>query len=160
MEIEDTFGFLLGTWTITRSIKDHRSGLAGSFEGRAVLEPATPDPGSPLVVEAHYGEAGEFRFRGHTGPAHRSLEYVRLPSTAVMLYFPSRQPFIELDLRSGGSRTTHLCGRDHYEVSTLVLSDDLVREQWRVRGPDKAYDAVTTLVRKNRDARFDSWVPR
>ena len=43
MEIGDTFGFLLGTWDVSRVLTDHRCRTQGSFEGTAeVTEPRNP----------------------------------------------------------------------------------------------------------------------
>jgi hypothetical protein len=155
--IGDTLGFLVGAWTVTRLIEDRRSGLSGSFAGRATLvwaggEPgplvwAGGEPGPDATARASYREAGELRYGSYTGPAGRSLEYARLGEAAVMLYFPDGRPFTDLDLRRGRWRGSHLCGADRYDILTVALSRDLVQERWRVRGPAKDYDAVTTLRR-------------
>lgn len=142
MEIADTLGFLLGTWDLSRSYTDHRSGTTTAFQGQAVLAADAAQP-----ERAQYEETGRLCLGVHQGTARRSLEYVRRPGGAVMLYRPGRQPYVDLDLTSGAWDAVHPCGADRYEVSTVVRSHDVVQEYWRVRGPDKDYTAVTTLRR-------------
>ncbi|MHB1712979.1 MAG: DUF6314 family protein [Acidimicrobiales bacterium] len=147
MEIADTLGFLLGTWRIERSIKDHQTGIRGSFEGTSTLVQTPIGRNCSAGVQARYDEAGELRFGTHLGQAHRSLEYMRLDDGAVMLYFTDGRPFVDLDLSTGAWQSTHLCGCDRYEIATLVRSRELVQERWQVRGPTTGYEAVTTLMR-------------
>lgn len=142
-EISDTLGFLLGTWQVSRSYFDRRSGTASSFQGRAALVPESADgPG-----RARYEETGQLCLGSHRGPARRSLEYVRRPDGTVMLYRPGRQPYVDLDLTNGAWDAVHPCGADRYEISTIVRSLDVVQEYWRVQGPEKDYTAITTLRR-------------
>ena len=143
MEISDTLGFLLGTWDLSRSYTDHRSGTTGTFQGQAVLAADTAaGPG-----RARYQETGRMCLGSHQGTARRSLQYVRRPGGAVMLYRPGGQPYVDLDLTRGPWDAVHPCGADRYEVSTVVRSRDIVQEYWRVQGPGKDYTAVTTLRR-------------
>jgi hypothetical protein len=146
MVVTDTLGFLVGTWTVDRSVEDHRSGISGCFQGTAVLAGIPAEDGAEGVARASYHESGELRFGAHTGPASRRLEYVRLGG-AVMLYFADGRPYTDLDLRPGAWRGEHQCVADHYDVRTVVRSQDELHEVWRVRGPDKDYDAATTLRR-------------
>jgi hypothetical protein len=148
VEIADTLGFLLGTWDLSRSYADHRSGTTAAFHGQAVL--ATDPAGGP--DRARYEETGRMSLGSHEGMARRSLEYVRQPGGAVMLYRPGRQPYVDLDLASGTWDAAHPCGADRCEVSTVVRSRDVVQEYWRVQGPDKDYTAVTTLRRVGRSS--------
>ena len=144
MTVADTLDFLVGTWTVERLIDDHRSGIRGRFDGTAVL---LPEEGAEPVTRASYQEAGELRFGEHTGPASRRLTYVR-SGGAVLLYFADGRPYTDLDLRSGTWETEHPCVADLYAVRTEVCAPDELRERWRVRGPDKDYDAVTVLRRQ------------
>ena len=146
----DTFAFLLGTWSVRRSIDDHRSGICGSFAGTAALVEAQPGHSSVGPEGAHYREVGELHFGTHRGSASRTLEFARLPDASVMMYFSDGPPFVDLDLRTGAWRSIHRCGDDRYEISTTVRSYNVVQEYWRVRGPGKDYDAVTTLTRVDR----------
>jgi hypothetical protein len=142
MEISDTLGFLLGTWDLSRSYTDHRSGTAASFQGQAVLavDAARPE-------RAQYQETGQMCLGSHHGPARRTLTYQRRPDGTVMLYRPGWQPYVDLDLTTGTWNAVHPCGADRYEISVTVRSRDIVQEYWRVQGPDKDYTAITTLHR-------------
>jgi hypothetical protein len=146
MLIADTLGFLLGRWDLSRSYTDHRGGTRGSFEGQAVVA-MTGTAAAAGPPRARYEETGELRLGSHQGPAHRGLEYARQADGTLMLYRAGGQPFVELDLTSGAWHASHLCGEDHYEISTVVESPDVVREYWRVTGPAKDYSAVTTMRR-------------
>jgi hypothetical protein len=148
MEIEDTLSFLLGTWALRREIDDRRSGILGTFTGRAEIAGERRYDGA-ATLRARYEETGELRFGSRTGPAHRRLYCVRLPSRSVVLTFIDGREFIELDLRSGRSQASHVCGADRYEIATRILCDGALEERWRVRGPQKDYDALTTLVRQS-----------
>jgi len=143
-----TLDFLLGTWAVDRSIEDHRSGALGSFRGTAVLA-AEPEVGRPGDRRARYDEAGELSFGTHAGPASRHLRYAAGPDAAVVrVSFADGRPFVDLDLSGGSWRAVHQCGADRYELTTIVRSRHIVEEHWRVRGPGKSYDAVTTLTRQ------------
>ncbi len=94
-----------------------------------------------------YLETGELRFGPHAGPATRSLRYQGLPDGTVDVRFADGHLFYRLDLRSGHCTAVHQCRADRYEITYLVLGEDLMEERWRVRGPDKDYDATATLIR-------------
>jgi Family of unknown function (DUF6314) len=147
--VADTLGFLVGSWVVTRSIQDYRSGLSGSFTGEATLAWVPGERRPDAGTRASYREVGELRYGSYTGAASRSLEYARLGDAAAMLYFPDGRPFTDLDLRSGSWRGSHLCGADRYEILTVALSDHVVQERWCVRGPTKDYDVATTLRRRS-----------
>jgi Family of unknown function (DUF6314) len=150
MEIDDTFSFLLGRWTLERVLTDHRSGTDGRFGGTAVIAQAQSGQKGPLDPRARYDEDGTLRFGRHTGPASRHLELVRLESAAVMFYLADGTPFVDLDLRGGTWRSIHSCGEDHHEIVSVARSLSEVEEHWRVRGPTTNYDAVAILRRAGR----------
>lgn len=146
MDVADTLTFLLGTWKLERSIEDHRSGEHGWFFGTATLE-TWPSGCGGCVSRGRYEEVGELRFGGYAGVATRRLEYRRLEGGAVTVHFEDGRPFVDLDLRPGRWCGFHECGKDRYELTTVVRSSAVLEETWRVRGPRKHYDAVTTLAR-------------
>ncbi|MHB1819713.1 MAG: DUF6314 family protein [Streptosporangiaceae bacterium] len=151
MEIADTLAFLLGTWRLERSIGDRLTGTRLSFSGLASLTPAGPDEeteGEITPARARYEESGELVIGAdYRGPATRTLDYARLGESGVMLYFATGLPFVDLDLRAGNWLGIHDCGADRYEIRTEVVTYDAIRERWRVRGPHKDYDAITSLTR-------------
>lgn len=147
MKIADTFEFLLGSWRIERTLKDHRSGTRGTFNGMASVADQRPCSSSLLRVRAHYEEIGELHWGPHQSSAHRSLRFVRRDDAILAMHFSDGRPFIDVDLRAGAWRSNHVCGDDRYEFTTRVMSPNVFEERWRVRGPTKDYDATTTLTR-------------
>ena len=57
--------------------------------------------------------------------------------------------FYRLDLRSGRCTAVHQCREDRYEITYLVLGEDVMEERWRVTGPAKDYQAAATLIRSD-----------
>lgn len=136
-----TVAFLRGAWGIERQLSDLRSGVRGSFTGRAEFL-ATADP-----AVLCYAERGELRFGDHRGPASRTLLYRELPGGAADVRFAGGREFGRVDLGPGTCTVRHDCGQDRYIVSHLVRDDGWLEESWQVRGPRKTYDALTTLRR-------------
>lgn len=147
MKVVDTLDFLLGTWRVERLIEDHRSNLRGSFEGTAAVALDQLNRDSSSGVRALYSELGELSWCGYTGLATRVLEYVDSGNVELALNFADGRSFADLDLRTGSWTSPHLCGSDRYELETLVHSNQSMEERWRVTGPVKDYDAVTTFTR-------------
>ncbi len=145
MRVTDTLAFMRGGWQLDRVLTDHRSGTRGRFTGLALVSPAAAglSPG-----EWQYTETGELVFGAHSGPATRRLRYQEQPGGTVAVRFADGRPFYVLDLRSGYCQAEHGCGPDHYLLSHRVLGAGLLEEQWRVRGPDKDYLAITRMERK------------
>lgn len=141
MEIADTFGFLLGSWTLTRKIDDRKNGLSGSFEGTAIFDETSDGCGL-------YRETGEMAFGGYLGEADRTLHAQRCADGTVALTFPDGRRYIEMNLSQQKWSAQHLCGSDTYEINLEVKSRELLVEQWMVRGPKKCYDALTILRRR------------
>jgi Family of unknown function (DUF6314) len=147
MRVTDTLAFVRGRWQLDRVLTDYRTGAEGRFTGHALVAP-TPagQPGQP--GEWCYTEDGELRFGAHTGPASRRLRYQGRPDGTVAVRFADGRPFYVLDLRTGQAQAEHGCGCDHYLLCHRVLAADLLEEEWRVRGPDKDYRAITRHTRK------------
>ncbi|HTU84752.1 MAG TPA: DUF6314 family protein [Solirubrobacteraceae bacterium] len=139
MEVEDTLAYLAGTWTLTRAIVDHRSGSSGSFDGVARVH--------TLGRRGRYEEQGRLRFGGYDGSARRALELVVLDARGVAVLFADGRPFFHLDLVTGTCQAVHRCSLDRYELEFGASSPDLLLERWRVRGPEKDYEAQTTWRR-------------
>jgi hypothetical protein len=150
----DTFGFLLGSWALDRSIEDHRSGIKGWFRGTATLtlREQQPVPRGAPRPGARYEELGELSFGSALGPAVRILDYLRIDATAVRVSFTDGRPFLDLNLETGAWQGDHRCGEDRHELATFVRSPDVIEECWRVRGPATAYDAATVLRRQPADS--------
>ncbi len=145
VDVADTLEYLLGRWSVHRSLV-HRDGRAGTFVGTGVF---TAEVGvDELRRRVRYEETGSLRFGQLGGQATRRLDYVAgARGGPVAVLFGDGRFFIEVDLTAGSCTARHRCGEDDYEITTWVLSGGTVEERWRVRGPAKAYDAVTTLRR-------------
>jgi hypothetical protein len=150
MRVEDTFGFLLGGWSLRRSIEDHRNGSRIDFSGTAeVVELAGERPGERAGVRpgrARYHEHGSVITPAHHGPAERTLLYDR-SDAGLRVSFADGRPFIDLDLSSGSWRAEHPCVADLYELTFTVLDADRIEERWLVRGPRWDYEALTVWQR-------------
>ena len=153
----DTFSFLLGGWTVERTIDDRRAGVEGTFRGTLAVD-ADPALGAcrfrglgtrPVtgVRRARYEERGHVRFGDHEGPASRGLVCLGRVDGTMAIEFADGRPFVECDLRTGGWLAGHPCGADRYELRFTVVSTDVLGEHWRVRGPAKDYEAWTTYRR-------------
>jgi hypothetical protein len=140
----DALAFLAGAWRIERRITDHALGVSGSFTGLARWVSSAGD----LV----YTEQGELSFNGHRGPASRSLTYRGRPDGTADVLFADGRYFYHLDPRPGRWQARHDCGRDVYELTARRLGTGSFEEHWRVRGPGKDYEIMTTLVRDGEDA--------
>ena len=145
VHVADTFDYLLGRWSVHRSLV-HRDGQAGTFVGTGAFTAVAGVDES--ARRARYQEAGSLRFGELSGQATRRLDYVAgTRGGPVAVLFGDGRLFIEVDLTAGSSTAHHRCGEDDYEITIRVLSAGVVEERWRVRGPAKAYDALTTLIR-------------
>lgn len=146
MEVTDTLAHLVGMWTVERTIRDHRAGADGSFEGALSV---TTEPGGlgARHRRARYEERGRFRLGGHDGPAARSLLCAGREDGSALLHFPDGRPFVVCDLRSGTWRACHPCAEDRYDLRFTVVAAAVLEEHWRVRGPAKDYEAWTTYRR-------------
>lgn len=142
MRVPDTLGFLRGHWQIERELVDHRTGTRGQFTGSAAIVPTSEGDGL-----ASYAERGELHFGSHVGPAQRILSLQARPDGTVAVRFADGRPFYVLDLRTGHCQAEHPCRADHYRLTHVVHSADLIEERWQVSGPDKDYHAITRLRR-------------
>lgn len=147
MRVSDTFDFLLGHWKIERSIEDHFSGNDSHFDGSVSIVERLMENNRGRQRSALYDEHGEMHFRDRRAPAYRKLELVRCDDASLMINFETGLPFIRLDLRLGEWSTAHLCGRDNYEIASVVRSKNVMEEKWRVSGRSKEYEAVAILTR-------------
>jgi Family of unknown function (DUF6314) len=134
-----TLDFLLGTWSVERWIDDELSGDVGTFQGTATF-----------VAEderARFEEIGVVHFGEYSGRASRLLFFSEGPDALIKVSFADGHHFIDLDLGAGSSRDRHQCVSDGYDITTTVVDDDRIEEEWRVRGPAKNYVAMTVLTR-------------
>ena len=146
-----TLDYLAGDWDVVREIADHRSGVAGSFRGRASFrlrpESEAADPGGQGCRMLELAEQGQLRFGAHYGPAGRSLLYHGCSDGSADVRFADGREFYHLDLRTGACRAVHLCRADRYAVTVTWLTADSFTEVWQVTGPAKNYDLTSVYTR-------------
>ena len=94
-----------------------------------------------------FDETGVVRFGEYSGRANRHLYFAFGSDSVIDVSFADGHHFIDLDLRDDVSTDHHQCHSDGYDIMTLVRSDDLIEERWRVTGPAKDYEAVTFMTR-------------
>ena len=131
---------LLGTWTLTRTVDDHRTG-----ERRDVRGTATLTLGDDGRVTWH--ESGTMSWPGHEVPVSRTLYVVREPDGWVV-HFEDGRVFHPWAV---GEVIDHPCAPDHYRGRIDAGMDAGSRsgtvERWTVvweaRGPEKDYRMVT-----------------
>jgi Family of unknown function (DUF6314) len=138
-----TLDFLLGTWSVERWIDDALSGDVGTFHGTATFVKESADD-----ARVRFDEEGVVRFGEYSGRARRRLFFSEQPGSLIDVSFADGHHFIELDLREGSSKDHHQCVSDAYDITTMVIDNDHIEEQWRVQGPAKNYVAVTLMKRR------------
>jgi len=130
---------LAGTWTITRTIADHRAGQAGRFDGIARLTPA--------LWGLAYAEEGSLRL-GDAPPLQASRSYRWLGGPAgVAVCFADGRAFHDFVPWQNGPGTDHLCGADLYRVQYDWDRWPVWQATWRVLGPAKDY-TMTGVYRR------------
>jgi hypothetical protein len=143
----DTFRFLMGHWSLERTIDDHLAKMEISVNGVAAITDTTHSASGAKGRWGTYVENGELCIDGHHGPTNRLLNITSEPDSPIILRFADARIFADLDLRTGIWHATHRCGQDRYEITTRIVSDQEIEELWQVIGPYKNYSAMTKLQR-------------
>lgn len=128
--------YLLGNWSVDRTMLDRATGSRGTFNG-VVRFTETDDGGLRFREEGtvQWNPAGGAPF---TGPASR--EYLLKPSAtpATMdMFFPDGRPFHRIGFGGQDNRDQHWCDPDTYRVGYTKLGPDDFRYRWDVTGPAK-----------------------
>ncbi|MFJ9407889.1 DUF6314 family protein [Streptomyces sp. NPDC101393] len=129
--VADAAAYLVGRWSVLRSVHDLRGGGEGSFRGTAEFR-YEPAGGALLHVED-----GELTWGGATHPAGRTLRLRPRPDGTAEVEFADGRPFHVLDLRTGRWTAVHPCAADRYEGVFTVVGADAWHLEWRVGGPEK-----------------------
>lgn len=132
--------FLLGSWKVDRIIIDRARALTGGLQGQAIF---TPSAGGLL-----YQEHGTLTLGEHRGRAEHSYLYDFPEGDGqASVRFRDGRAFYDLDLARGQQRVCHACHPDLYEGLFIALSSAAWRSEWKVIGPRKDYDLLTTYTR-------------
>ena len=132
----DLRAYLLGDWSVDRTLLDRATGSRGTFTG-VVRFTETNDGG------LRFREEGTVRWnpaRGtpFAGPASR--EYLLRASAtpdAMDMFFPDGRPFHRIGFGGQDHRDTHWCDPDTYRVEYTKLGPDEFHYRWDVTGPAK-----------------------
>jgi len=151
----DLRAYLLGDWTVARTLLDRSTGTRGSFAG-VVRFTETPDDGGLRLREEGTvswasvpgGPAGT----PFTGPASR--EYLLRPAGApdsMDMFFPDGRPFHRMGFGAQSSQDQHWCDPDTYRVQYTRIGPDEFHYQWDVTGPAKD-QLLTSVLRRATDS--------
>ena len=133
----DLRAYLLGSWSVERTLWDRSSGARGTFAGVVRFSPKHDDGG----LDFH--EEGTMRWPSpaggtFTGPASR--DYVLHPADspdAIDMTFPDGRPFHRMSFREAASQDQHWCDPDTYRVTYTRRGPDEFSYSWDVQGPRK-----------------------
>ncbi|MEV5378952.1 DUF6314 family protein [Streptomyces nondiastaticus] len=139
--VPDAADYLMGEWTVERTLFDLRTGNSGSFRGTAVFR--TADDGRVL-----HTEDGELRWDGTPGRAGRTLVLLPGPDGTCEVTFADGRFFHDLDLRTGEWSVHHPCAADRYEGAFAAVSHDEWHARWRTTGPAKDHLQRTVYRRR------------
>jgi hypothetical protein len=135
----DLRDYLLGSWSVDRTLLDRATGTSGTFTG--VVRYSAVNDGGGLS----FHEEGTVRLaatavdgKPFSGPAVR--DYVLHPaetSDAMDVSFPDGRPFHRMSFRPNASQDQHWCDPDTYRVTYVLSGPDHFSYAWDVRGPQK-----------------------
>jgi Family of unknown function (DUF6314) len=137
--VADLNRFLLGSWNMSRRMRDFRLGISGWFEGHANVCVQSGD----LILQ----ETGRLRFGAHEADAGQRYVLTLDQPHVARVKRADGSLFHELDLSSGSANILHRCGDDIYRGRYRVLHGDCFFVVWQVTGPRKDYRMVTRLMR-------------
>jgi 8-oxo-dGTP pyrophosphatase MutT (NUDIX family) len=128
--------YLLGDWTVARTMLDRATGSRGTFTG-VVHFTETDDGGLRFREEGtvRWNPAAEAPF---SGPASR--EYVLRPAATpdtMDMFFPDGRPFHRIGFGAQLNRDSHWCDPDTYRVRYTGVGPAEFRYRWDVTGPAK-----------------------
>jgi uncharacterized protein DUF6314 len=139
--VPDLKEFLSGSWKVDRLVIDHARTTIGRLRGKATFRPSG--------LELIYEERGTLIFGEHRGQAEQTYRYDFPEGDGrALVRFRDGRPFHDLDLSTGQDHPRHACPPDIYEGAFLALGPSAWRIEWKVTGPRKDYDLVTTYTRR------------
>jgi 8-oxo-dGTP pyrophosphatase MutT (NUDIX family) len=128
--------YLLGNWSVDRTMLDRTTGSRGTFSG-VVRFTETDDGGLRFREEGtvQWNPVGGAPF---AGPASRGylLKPSATPATMDM-FFPDGRPFHRIGFGGQDNRDQHWCDPDTYRVGYTMLGPDDFRYSWDITGPAK-----------------------
>ncbi|MDJ0353286.1 DUF6314 family protein [Pseudarthrobacter sp. PH31-O2] len=143
----DLRAYLLGSWTVERSLLDRSNGTRGTFTGVVSFKGSGDGGGLRFREEgtAVWASAGHGPFSGKASREYL-LRRTGTPDTMDM-FFPDGRPFHRMGFGPQTSRDQHWCDPDRYRVSYSKGGPDDFSYQWDVTGPAKDQRLVSVLRR-------------
>jgi hypothetical protein len=133
---------LLGTWSLTRVVDDHRAGDRREVVGTVELTEVAPG-------RVRWTETGTMSWPGHAVAVSRTL-YVQLEERGWFVRFEDGRPFHPW---ATGQQVEHPCAPDHYRGLIEIAGTPV--ESWTVTwdalGPEKDYRMVTVHTDRHTD---------
>jgi hypothetical protein len=125
---------LLGTWTMTRVVDDHREGERREVVGTAELAEVS-------AGRVRWSEEGTMTWPGHSVLVSRTLYVVR-EKDGWFVRFEDGRPFHPWAI---GRQVDHPCAPDHYRglIEVAPAPDLSWTVTWDAVGPEKDYRMVT-----------------
>ncbi|MBA2955520.1 hypothetical protein GON03_14385 [Nocardioides sp. MAH-18] len=125
---------LLGTWTLTRVVRDRWAGERRDVTGTATLTAESPD-------RVRWTEAGTMTWPGHAVEVQRTL-FVDRAASGWLVRFEDGRPFHPWSV---GAEVEHPCAPDHYRGRIDVTGHPVSswRVAWDAVGPEKDYRMET-----------------
>ena len=128
---------LEGRWTLTRQIR-HGDGRLDRLTGQAMFARS----GRQLVLT----ETGVLNVGDQTLEARQTYIWTEAVGR-IDVYFHDQRPFHSVTLGDPAPQTEHLCAPDRYHVAYDFADWPQWSATWRVEGPRKDYEMVSTYVR-------------
>ena len=139
--VADVTGYLIGRWSVERTVHDLRAGAEGGFRGTAEFRPDTEPRASGGAQASRaavlHVEEGQLTWDGRAYVASRTLRLRACADGTAEVEFADGRPFHDLDLRTGSWTAVHPCAADRYEGTFLARSAEEWHLEWRVSGPAK-----------------------
>ena len=157
----DLRAYLLGSWSVDRTLLDRATGTGGTFTG-VLRYSGTDGPAVEIGTGADsprddgalsFHEEGTISWtpvhgKPFTGPASR--DYLLRPADSpdvLEMYFPDGRPFHRMGFAEHSSHDQHWCEPDTYRVSYTMIGPDEFRYSWDVTGPAKD-QLIETVLRR------------
>jgi Family of unknown function (DUF6314) len=148
----DLYGYLLGSWSVERTLLDRASGTRGAFTGVVRFSPSSADGGMVLYEEGtlHWPAPGG---SPTSNAASRSylLRRTSAPDT-LDVFFADGRPFHRMSFEANASHDQHWCDPDTYQVRYVLEGPNAFRYSWDVQGPAKDLLLESTLRRLGSEA--------
>lgn len=131
--VGDIRSFLLGAWSLSRTINDVRQNMPGVMQATAVIGLRGDGEGGDYV----YSEEGDLSFGDYRETAHRTYLYTFPEPHVAEVLFDDGRPFYRLDLSDGYWTVDHVCDNDAYRGAFRADGPNVWRSNWYITGPDK-----------------------